>query len=88
MVKLPLSSSRVSLLEARVKDVVSVVSKSTDDNVPITVDGEAFSVIVFEVSIMSVGALFKSLTAIWNALEIVVSPSDTCRLTFKDVVAS
>ena len=68
--------------------MVSVVSKSTDDNVPTTVDGEAFSVIVFEVRPISVGARFKSLTAIWNALEITLSPSDTLRFTFKDVVVS
>ncbi|MFL2587690.1 MAG: hypothetical protein ACJ0QA_02750 [Flavobacteriaceae bacterium] len=36
IVKLPLSSSCASPLEARVKLVVSVVSKSTDDSVPIT----------------------------------------------------
>ena len=62
---------------ARVKLVVSVVSESTDDNVPITVDGEAFSVIVFEVSPISVGARLTSLTVIWNDLEIAYSPSDT-----------
>ena len=68
--------------------MVSVVSKSTDDSVPMTVDGEAFSVIVFEVRTILVGALFKSLTAIWNALVRVFCPSDTPRLTFKDVVVS
>ena len=73
---------------ARVKLVVSVVSESTDDNVPITVDGEAFSVIVLEVRPMSVGARFRSLTAIWNALVRILSPSDTLRFTFKDVVVS
>ena len=55
IVKLPLSSC-ASPLVARVKVEVSVVSKSTDDSVPMTVDGEAFSVIVFEVSPISVGA--------------------------------
>ena len=68
--------------------MVSVVSKSTDDNVPITVDGEAFSVIVLEVRPISVGARFKSLTAIWNALVKVYCQSDTLRFTFKDVMLS
>ena len=68
--------------------MVSVVSKSTDDSVPITVDGEAFSVIVLEVRPISVGARFKSLTAIWNALVRILSPSDTLRFTFKDVMLS
>ena len=72
----------------RVKLVVSVVSKSTDDNVPITVDGEAFSVIVLEERPISVGARFRSLTAIWNALVKVYCPSDTLRFTFKDVMLS
>ena len=83
-----MSSSCASPLVARVKLVVSVVSKSTDDNVPITVDGEAFSVIVFEVRPISVGARFRSLTAIWNALVRVFCPSDTLRFTFKDVMLS
>ena len=68
--------------------MVSVVSESTDDNVPINVDGEAFSVIVFEESPISVGARLTSLTAIWNALVRVFCPSDTPRLTFKNVVVS
>ena len=53
------------------------MSESTDDSVPMTVDGEAFSVIVFEVRPISVGARLTSLTVIWNALEIAFSPSDT-----------
>ena len=57
-----MSSSCASPLVARVKLVVSVVSKSTDDNVPITVDGEAFSVIVFEVRPISVGARLRLFT--------------------------
>ena len=77
MVKLPLSSSCASPLSARVKVEVSVVSESTDDSVPMTVDGEAFSVIVLEVRPISVGARLTSLTVIWNALEIAFSPSDT-----------
>ena len=77
MVKLPLSSSCASPLVARVKLVVSVVSKSTDDNVPITDDGEAFSVIVLEERPISVGARFRSLTAIWNALVRILSVSYT-----------
>ena len=68
--------------------MVSVVSESTDDNVPMTVDGEAFSVIVFEVRTILVGARLTSLTEIWNALVNVYCPSDTPRLTFKDVVVS
>ena len=83
-----MSSSSVFPLVARVKLVVSVVSESTDDSVPITVDGEAFSVIVLEERPISVGARFKSLTVIWNALVRVFCPSDTPRLTFKDVVVS
>ena len=77
MVKLPLSSSWVSPLSARVKVEVSVMSKSTDDSVPMTVDGEAFSVIVLEVRLISVGARLTSLTVIWNALVRVFCPSDT-----------
>ena len=77
MVKLPLSSSCASPLVARVKLVVSVVSESTDDSIPTTVDGEAFSVIVLEERPISVGARLTSLTVIWNALEITYSPSDT-----------
>ena len=73
---------------ARVKLEVSVVSKSTDDSVPMTVDGEAFSVIVLEVRPISVGARFKSLAAIWNALVEVFCPSDTLKVCLKDVVVS
>jgi hypothetical protein len=67
---------------------VSVVSESTDDSVPTTVDGEPFSVIVLEVRPISVGARLTSLTEIWNALVNVFCPSDTPRFTFKDVVVS
>ena len=88
MVKLPLSSSWESPLLARVKVLVSLVSKSTDDSVPITEDGEAFSVIVLEVRPISVGARLTSLTVIWNALVRVFCPSDTLRFIFKDVVVS
>ena len=87
-VKLPLSSSWASPLVAKVKLVVSVVSESTDDNVPTTVDGDAFSVIILEVSQISVGARFISLTAIWNALVREYCPSETLRFTFKVVVVS
>ena len=45
MVKLELSASLDPSPSIRVKLAVSVVSESTDDSVPITVDGEALSVI-------------------------------------------
>ena len=61
--------------------MVSVVSESTDDNVPTTVDGDAFSVIILEVSPISIGARFTSLTAIRNALVREYCPSETLRFT-------
>jgi hypothetical protein len=62
---------------ARVKLVVSVVSESTDDNVPITVDGETFSVIVFEVRPISVGASLTLVTLNVKALAKLFAPSLT-----------
>ena len=69
--------------------MVSVVSESTDDSVPITVDGEAFSLIVFEVRPISVGARLRLFTVTWRAfVKLLLSPSETWTFIFKTGVAS